>query len=244
MTPNPPSTKKSSSSSLLASSTSSTLSTAGTTSSDENLAPTSITTPSSSSSSSTITILGFGSLLSKTSAQTTFPKLQNFRLGKVQNHKRVFAHPASIFFQRKIVNYDTLEFSSLSVEYCFGSSFICSVFDVSNENGEFMQCATGGGGGEAMDTTSTSSSNQGLVASMAFREREEEFDIIMAPYEELTNQNNDDINDNDDDIDSDEKNNNGDKQRDKNVGVLCCRSTDEKYIQQWGKDRFEENYMK
>ena len=47
-----------------------------------------------------ITILGFGSLLSEKSAQLTFPTLKNFRLGRVPNHRRVFAHPASIFFKR------------------------------------------------------------------------------------------------------------------------------------------------
>lgn len=45
-----------------------------------------------------ITILGFGSLLSLQSARLTFPTLTNFRLGRIPNHRRVFAHPASIFF--------------------------------------------------------------------------------------------------------------------------------------------------
>ena len=74
-----------------------------------------------------ITILGFGSLLSLKSAQLTFPTLKHFRLGRVPNHRRVFAHPASIFFQRGIASLDTLEMSSLSCEYEEGSSLICSV---------------------------------------------------------------------------------------------------------------------
>ncbi len=61
----------------------------------------------------TITILGFGSLLSQKSSRVTFPTLRNFRLGRVRDHRRVFAHPASIFFQRGIANLDTLEMSSL-----------------------------------------------------------------------------------------------------------------------------------
>ena len=80
-----------------------------------------------------ITILGFGSLLSLDSSRLTFPTLRNFRLGRVLNHRRVFAHPASIFFQRNIADLDTLEMSSLSCEYEEGQSFVCSVFEVPNE---------------------------------------------------------------------------------------------------------------
>ena len=64
-----------------------------------------------------ITILGFGSLLSLQSARVTFPTLTHFRLGRVNNHRRVFSHPASIFFKRNIAKLDSLEMSSLSVEW-------------------------------------------------------------------------------------------------------------------------------
>ena len=57
-------------------------------------------TSSSDDTANTITILGFGSLLSERSSRTTFPDLFNFRLGRVRNYRRVFGHPASIFFQR------------------------------------------------------------------------------------------------------------------------------------------------
>lgn len=165
-----------------------------------------------------VTILGFGSLLSKTSAQTTFPNLSNFRLGKVHNYKRVFGHPASIFFQRNIVNYDTLEMSSLCAEYCLGASFVCSVFEVSNENNEFMEI------NQKEHIDGDDDNDNQFVPSMAFREREEEFDIQMIPYEELNNPiTNDDV---------------------KRVGILCCRSTDENYIKLWGQARFDENYKK
>jgi len=66
-----------------------------------------------SSKDEMITILGFGSLLSQKSSQVTFPALRNFRLGRVRDHRRVFAHPASIFFHRGIANLATLEMSSL-----------------------------------------------------------------------------------------------------------------------------------
>ena len=103
-----------------------------------------------------ITILGFGSLLSETSSRTTFPELQNFRLGRVQNYRRVFGHPASIFFQRGIASLETKEMSSLSAEFCEGhEGFICSVFEVKNT--DMME---------------------GGVPSKAFLEREEEFNIV------------------------------------------------------------------
>jgi hypothetical protein len=122
------------------------------------------------SNSEHITILGFGSLLSPDSARLTFPTLQNFRMGRVPNHRRVFSHPASIFFQRKIANLETLEMSSLSVEECGGHSFVCSVFEVPN-------------GG--LSDTSTEVRGKGWIPSRAYLEREEEFDIVMVPYEEF-----------------------------------------------------------
>ena len=75
-----------------------------------------------------LAIIGFGSLLSgkavifiigmydryilspyiETSARSTFgEELTNFRLARVQNYRRVFAHPASIFFQRGIAKLET-----------------------------------------------------------------------------------------------------------------------------------------
>ncbi|EED90964.1 predicted protein, partial [Thalassiosira pseudonana CCMP1335] len=114
-----------------------------------------------------ITILGFGSLLSIKSARLTFPSLQNFRLGRIPNHRRVFSHPASIFFQRGIARMDTLEMSSLCAEYKEGHSFICSVFEVPNE-GLTAIASDGEGTGE-------------WIPSRAFLEREEEFEIAMVP---------------------------------------------------------------
>ena len=115
-----------------------------------------------------ITILGFGSLLSEKSSRTTFPTLKNFRLGRVLDHRRTFAHPASIFFQRNIANLETLEISSLSVEYKEGCSMVCSVFEVPNEG---LSAADAPG-----DT---------FIPSQKFLEREEEFEITRVRYEEL-----------------------------------------------------------
>jgi hypothetical protein len=112
-----------------------------------------------------ITILGFGSLLSERSSRTTFPDLQNFRLGRVPNYRRVFGHPASIFFQRGIANLETKEMSSLAAEYSQGHpGFVCSIFEVPNN-----------------DMMSNG------VPSAAFVEREEEFKIIEVPYVDFQN---------------------------------------------------------
>ena len=69
------------------------------------------------SPTTTATILGLGSLLSERSSRTTFPDLKNFRLGRVSSgYRRVFGHPASIFFERGLANVPTKEFSSLAAE--------------------------------------------------------------------------------------------------------------------------------
>ena len=124
--------------------------------------------PQPDGSGGKITILGFGSLLSEKSARTTFPDLEDFRLGRVANYRRVFGHPASIFFQRGIANLETKEISSLSAEYCEGhAGFICSVFEVPSK--DMMKVG---------------------VPSAAFLAREEEFNIITGvEYTSLENLN-------------------------------------------------------
>ncbi|KAL9186229.1 hypothetical protein ACHAXT_005467 [Thalassiosira profunda] len=176
-----------------------------------------------------ITILGFGSLLSLRSARLTFPTLTNFRLGRVPNHRRVFAHPASIFFQRDIANLDTLEMSSLSCEYDEGHSFVCSVFEVPNA------------GLSAVSSDEEQSGN--WIPSQAFLEREEEFEIAMVPYEELT------AGDAEGDAvpmrteTSVSEDTTSSSATEKPMGVICRRSTDEAYIKQWGYERWQSNYL-
>jgi len=131
----------------------------------------------------------------------------------------VFAHPASIFFQRGIASLDTLEMSSLSCEYEEGHSFICSVFEVPNEG--LSATVSNESGGDDNNDKQTGN----WIPSQAFLEREEEFEISMVPYEEL----------NEDDAVS---NKNNDKKR----GVICRRSTDNAYIAQWGTKHFHQQY--
>uniref|UniRef100_A0A7S3VP99 Uncharacterized protein n=1 Tax=Dunaliella tertiolecta TaxID=3047 RepID=A0A7S3VP99_DUNTE len=78
-----------------------------------------------------MTVAGFGSLLSERSARTTFPELQNFRLGKVAGWRRVFAHTADIFYKRGIARPETKEVGSLSLEPGVpGQEVVVSLFEV------------------------------------------------------------------------------------------------------------------
>ncbi len=81
-----------------------------------------------------VTIIGFGSLLSKTSAQTTFPNLQNFREVSIQGYIRVFQHPAFIFFERAIAKKDKCAYSSLSAEQSSTHSFMAVAFEISGQS--------------------------------------------------------------------------------------------------------------
>lgn len=186
-----------------------------------------------------ITILGFGSLLSLKSAQLTFPTLKNFRMGRVPNHRRVFAHPASIFFKRDIANLDTLEMSSLSCEYEEGHSFICSVFEVPNEG---LSAATSSDGDEKAGN---------WIPSQAFLEREEEFEIAMVPYEELLQTGDDgdgtvpmraETSLSEDTTTTSESDIN--ERSPIKHGVICRRSTDEAYISLWGEEHWQVQYEK
>lgn len=210
-----------------------------------------MTNPAHSSSSDDssnldeITILGFGSLLSLKSARLTFPTLKNFRLGRVPNHRRVFAHPASIFFQRDIANLDTLEMSSLSCEYHEGQSFICSVFEVPNEGLSAASTSDG-------DEKKAGSNN--WVPSQAYLEREEEFEIAMVPYyEEMISMDGVDNVNNivpmrtetslSEDTTTSSDSNTEKPTAIKKEGVICCRSTDEAYISLWGEDHWKRQYL-
>jgi hypothetical protein len=219
-----------------------------------------------------VTILGFGSLLSERSAKLTFPNLSNFRLGKVNNYRRVFDHPASIFFSRGIANQKTMEMSSLAAEYCPGASFICSVFEVSNENGEFLTFVNDSNTSSSSvsnDVDGTRGGDDAFVPSIAFREREEEFEIVLVPYQEgiLHDDGNlklmgtlDDSFNVDTIKDKDDEDRLSERIRQETLttttissnttlystpkGILCTSSSDEEYLKLWGQERFNENYKK
>jgi hypothetical protein len=104
--------------------------------------------------SNTTTVIGFGSLLSEVSARGTMPNLQNFRLGTVQGYRRLFTHPAAIFFERGIADLESKEISSLSSEKCDGCSFTVALFEINNDE------------------------------LPPLIEREEEFDMVMVPIDD------------------------------------------------------------
>jgi len=81
------------------------------------------------------TIVGFGSLWSEESARSSFPSLTNFRLGKLRGWKRVFAHPAAIFFERGIARLESREFASLSIEQSKDDeSFMVTLFEIKDQD--------------------------------------------------------------------------------------------------------------
>eukprot|EP00914_Ancora_sagittata_P014984 GHVO01029411.1.p1 GENE.GHVO01029411.1~~GHVO01029411.1.p1 ORF type:complete len:242 (+),score=52.10 GHVO01029411.1:26-727(+) len=104
------------------------------------------------------TIIAFGSLLSKVSAQCTFTDVRNFRLGRLKGYRRVFSQPAPMFLERGIADLKERRMCSLAA-WQFPKHF------PEAEEGE----------------------DGGMIISIfeipkceipAFYEREEEFDII------------------------------------------------------------------
>ena len=86
-------------------------------------------------------IVGFGSLLSEVSARVTCPNLRNFQIGRVYGWRRVFRHPATIFFARGIARPATNEISSLSAEPATARvGFAVATFEVpSSEVGALLE---------------------------------------------------------------------------------------------------------
>lgn len=135
-----------------------------------------------------VAIVGFGSLLSEASARSTFGDgVRNFRLATVLDYRRVFAHPASIFFQRGIADLETKEIASLSTEPAPGCKFLVSVFDIPEE----------------------------LLPD--FYEREEEFKIISATFQELDGSA-------------------------RGEALMCTRWSDDEYIAKRGQGTFDTKY--
>ncbi|CAJ1400643.1 unnamed protein product [Effrenium voratum] len=106
-----------------------------------------------------VTIIGFGSLLSKKSALMTTPSMQGFQYVRVKGYQRQFAHPAPIFFERGaypgIAKPDTKEIASLSTRPSCESSFVACAYQIPKSEWEPLA------------------------------EREEEFEFIEAAFEPL-----------------------------------------------------------
>lgn len=64
------------------------------------------------------------------------------------------------------------------------------------------------------------------VPSEAFLQREEEFDIVEAPYiDNIVDRRGDNISNN-------------------SKGIICTRSSDDAYLEKWGKERFHDHYQR
>ena len=147
------------------------------------------------------TIVGFGSLLSEASARSTFPELTNFRLGRVRGWRRVFAHPAGIFFLRGIADAATGAVSSLSAER-----------DASTHHLSF---------GVALFEVPLGSDPEALAR---FVEREEEFELVMAEYQNG--------------FDVDEQDGGGAD----GSALMCARSTDATFRARIGEAEWARSY--
>lgn len=91
----------------------------------------------------------------------TFPELKDFRLGWVPHYRRVFDHPASIFFKNDIADLASLQMASLSAEREEGyPGFVASIFEIPID--------------DPIDGIPTS-----------FLKREAVYNILQAPYLEL-----------------------------------------------------------
>ncbi|XP_061349205.1 uncharacterized protein LOC133294534 isoform X3 [Gastrolobium bilobum] len=77
-----------------------------------------------------ISICGYGSLLSETSARSTFPDLVNFRIAKLTGFRRVFTAVGGFFFTHAVANIKTEEIAGLSVEPCEGETILVTVFEI------------------------------------------------------------------------------------------------------------------
>ncbi|CAE7551269.1 unnamed protein product [Symbiodinium sp. CCMP2456] len=91
-------------------------------------------------SSELVTIVGFGSLLSKRSALLTTPSIQGYQYVRVKGYQRQFAHPAPIFFERGeypgIAKPETKEIASLSTTPNPESSFVACAYQIPKDEWE------------------------------------------------------------------------------------------------------------
>ncbi|KAK7387936.1 hypothetical protein VNO78_22735 [Psophocarpus tetragonolobus] len=77
-----------------------------------------------------ISICGYGSLLSETSARTTFPDLANFRIARLTGFRRLFTVTGGFFFTHRVANINTQEIAALSVEPCEDEIILVAVFEI------------------------------------------------------------------------------------------------------------------
>ena len=106
------------------------------------------------------TFLGYGALLSESSARLTFPHLTNFRLVQVPGWRRLFGHPHLFLIRSGVVDPSlTNHICALSAEPAKGGrGFVAAAFDVTLD----------------------------IEQRKRFVEREGEYSIISVPFVELS----------------------------------------------------------
>lgn len=87
-------------------------------------------------SQETVSIIGFGSLISENSSRGTFPELSNFREVRVDGHRRLYQHPTFIFFERGIASLEERTYASLSTEPAADCSFVAVAFEIAGQTKE------------------------------------------------------------------------------------------------------------
>lgn len=81
-----------------------------------------------------ITIVGYGSLLSESSARQTAPSLKNFRLVYVEGYKRIFNKVGVVFFERGIQDEDGTYVSSCATRCDPDIKMVCCAFECNEED--------------------------------------------------------------------------------------------------------------
>ncbi|MBN1005605.1 gamma-glutamylcyclotransferase [Amphritea pacifica] len=81
-----------------------------------------------------ISVVGYGSLLSESSARQTVPALQNFRLVRVSGFRRIFNKVGIVFLSRHGADPESLQLASCSTQRVAGCDIICSQFECSAED--------------------------------------------------------------------------------------------------------------
>lgn len=78
----------------------------------------------------TLTIIGFGSLLSEASARRTTPRLTNYRLVTVTGYRRIFNKAGIVFISRFGASRDDRAIASCATRYDGSTRIVCCAFDI------------------------------------------------------------------------------------------------------------------
>lgn len=81
----------------------------------------------------TLTIIGFGSLLSEASARRTTPGLTNYRLVTVSGYRRIFNKTGLVFIAKFGASPDDRALSSCATRHDGVTNLICCAFDIPTE---------------------------------------------------------------------------------------------------------------